>query len=366
MEVGNEMKQARIQPLADTPPTRPEPTPRVMGIVNKPGDVIGPSSTPLAIMPKVRTDPRLSRFGSLHARKEDIKEEEEKKKQESAQTVQASHQLQRFGSLYGMRNETQTAPSFQPVQSAYQAQQAKHFSLPNVHRPIRASRLAYHETADEAPTTHQQVTQTPSYTPSVIESPRDEVSTITNGSHIGQNTSANNDEDDFVVDLSSFDGSFVHRSLSRAATRNVSPPSTSYAQNGFHVPHGYKTNESNNQASTTQAMREYQQPVQQPDADIGVAVSDSSQSSEFQDASQGNWPLPSPDKGLSTYDDAEKAVRPSTIVKIVPSAPISSSSSQKSINGQLRLGDWILPESPKSTSAKGFGPTSPVRPVAAA
>lgn len=377
MEVGNEMRQSRIDPMPEKAPSHNATVPKIMGVVNKPGDIIGPSSTPLAIMPKTRIDPRLSRFGSLHARKDESKEEEEKQKAESLRTAKAAHQLQRFGSLYGIRNEAQPQASVQPpstAQSAYQAQQAKHYSMPNVHRPIRSSRLAYQETADEVPSVYRSVTIAPQR--ALSDEPRVDTEYGRESSQVNQHSTLEDDGDDFMVDLSSFDGSFVHRSLSRAATRNVSPPVTSHGRNDFRVPYATEDNVSDNveagsaqNSGSQRSPQQTQQPVQPPEANIGVALSTASRSSESSEATQSDWPLSNSNNNTFENSGAEPVQRPSTIVKIIPSIPISSSSSQKSANGQLRLGDWILPESPKTASATpnpdGLGSVKGNRSIAA-
>lgn len=386
MEVGNETKQARIEPFQETTartgtPVLTEPKPRIMGIVNKAGDVIGPSSIPLAIMPKTKTDPRLSRFGSLHARREDLKEEEEKQNLEPDASIPAPPQLQRFGSLYGVRNDAlpQNLPQAAPALTAYQAQQAKHYSMPNVHRPIRSSRLAYQEAADQTPA----VNQPEQYGPRLASSPTMDSKTDTKPSTdvVFADRSRNSDADeDFAVDLSSFDGSFVHRSLSRAATvpHDISPPTSEHARNGYQFPPTNGAVDSYYNAATTSAQiaddKQLDQTVQNGENNIGVALSTPSHSSETLAVARDDWLLPSSDLTDTMNSSAPAVQKPSTIVKIIPSNPISPSSSLKSANGQLKLGDWILPESPKAASptqnTNGVDSVSTValgkRPVAAA
>lgn len=127
MEVGRKIRQARIEP----PPSKrmstaqPPPVPAVV-IKNKAGDVIASHSTPLAIMPRTRMDPRLVRFGSLNISREERDRLLGQAEEPALESSTAQTPVKRFGSLHGRQNSDLDTLSKQSTrQSAYQVQQSR-------------------------------------------------------------------------------------------------------------------------------------------------------------------------------------------------------------------------------------------------
>lgn len=358
MEVGNTTKQARIDPMPTRPASiasAPPAAAKMVGVaINKPGDVIGPGSTPLAIMPRKRTDPRLSRFGSLHARLDDFKKDDStQEKQPKEETPAPPPQLTRFGSLYGQRNSSSTTPEPQAQaapqnQSAYQAQQVRHYSLPihNDYRPVRSSRLASYdgntttpaeELTRQLPGAFPLPTASPVFEKPLQDSPR------------SQEPEMNISDDSLpiegepVYDLSSFDGSFVDNSISRSATiAKVASP---------HIVHNVSSTSSRPQveANTSRVMAP---------APAKIDITPVSYSAEDHSGIGQAITTPTPGSAQATSNihpstsDSSNLSRPSTtVVRIIPSAPLSATSSVSSATGgPLKLGDWVLPESPRPGS----------------
>lgn len=224
MEVGNETRQARIELMKEATPSitsveRRSGSPLRGVIINKPGDIIGPASRPLAIMPKAKEAPKFVRFASLHMRKEEKEDLESKLKQERTENLAPPAQSQRFGSLYRKRNTGQSDhplasafPARGHSESAYQAQSSRlsNFSQTNGYHPLRSSSSAYE---DSVPTT-------PVREPvAAIEKPLGDSPTSSRNDIPSPITPSYSDSDPGpMVDLSSFDGSFVNKSLSRSAT----------------------------------------------------------------------------------------------------------------------------------------------------
>lgn len=391
MEVGNEMKQARIEPARESQTQRPmahpaSTQPALLGVaVNKPGDIIGPGSTPLAIMPRRKVDPRIVRFASLHRTKEDkLEEEAQQKLEDPVQNLAPPQPIQRFGSLYGTRNESQQPQiqqqQIQPQQqsnvpSAYQSQQARQQQRTNGSHPLR-----------ESYTAHQEVTL-----PQQEQAkPHDHESTESNHSiekPLGDSPSAQRSEapasplsnfsDDYdaaMVDLSSFDGSFVHSSLSRSATtvlHKASPPTTSSGMFPSRTQESFQNGENKDQAHPSEHTIAAQNTSSVPNkidttADNFENRSTQSTSSTTSDQTpyysasqlQSRPETPKLETEFPNSSVHKPAPMPTTatttIVRILPSTPVPSSSSNSPITGKgpLRLGDWVLPESP-TTSALG-------------
>ena len=347
MEVGNETKQARIEPMAQPLPTNVDHVQQMKGVaVNKPGDVIGPGSTPLAIMPRKPIDPRFSRFGSLHAKKElDKGDEASVRDSHSGQSTPATS-MTRFVSLYGIRDEAQqqaqaqVGPQASQSGSAYQTQQARHYSMPTAHRPFRSSRLAYSN--DSLPATDTEPSQQRySQASQAVEKPlRDSPIPSRN-----LTPAAVSDEDDGpAIDLSSFDGSFMFNNVPDSA---VSSPtnSTPATSNGM-----------NSGALVADVPKQLQQPHAAPQpstdyehiANIGQAISDPAPHSASVTTNGESRPgQPAPiDTNISSRKAPAMHTPSTTVVRVLPPDPVSSSSSMNSSKGPMRLGDWVLPASP--------------------
>lgn len=363
MEVGNTTKQARIQPV----PSRPASTisaplvtaaKRTGVTVTKQGDVIGPGSTPLAIMPRKRTDPRLSRFGSLHARIDDKTEDANAQEQASQENLVSTPQLSRFASLHGMRNTAQsnttdpTAQQPSPNQSAYQTQQVRHYSLPNRndYRPVRSSRLASYND-NTATTPAEELTQKlpGAFSPPLLEKPLHDSPTSQTPQEANSSEESLPSDDGPMVDLSSFDGSFVDSSLARSATigKSASPYNPVLSTNNTRPQIEANTSRVLDPAPPRSAsMASYtsdDHPV------IGQAISAPVPVLSTPTRSAvANFSRPSSRNGRPN-----STITTTTVVRIIPSAPLSNSSSTKSVNGgPMKLGDWVLPESPRVASSE--------------
>lgn len=400
----NQTKQARNERSKESIPSvvGSEPPARPIGVgVTKLGDVIGPSSTPLAIMPKSKEKPRFVRFASLHMKKEDM-EEDVKQQQDSTRNFVEPHQLQRFGSLYGRNNaqqgqqqgqqEGQNKPALQQ-QSAYPPQQRssyahqtqrqrQSFSQSNGQHPLRSSISAYENDTLSTPIPNNYGQSPSNASVDAVEKPLGDSPSSSENRLPESPGDTISDNDGMAVDLSSFDGSFVQRSLSRSATvmRNASSAQTS---NGLSSSNSTRSiNEPNigraiapPPGSTTASAPwptspngkpNFSRPLtpQQP-AKIDTSMSAKSyynssiSSSPFTGATDprsfsspyGSTPTPI-DTNIASASST-MAHKPGTIVKHLPSAHMSATSSPTSANstGPLRLGDWVLPQSQRTTSA---------------
>lgn len=368
MEVGNETKQARIEPM-NSPVSGANTAQQMKGVaVNKLGDVIGPGSVPLAIMPRTRTDPRLSRFGSLHAKIKETDEDNANAEEQMSSQNLSPPQAQRFGSLYGLREIAQQQAQQQERspsqlqgqnQGAYQAQQVRHYSLPNDYRPIRSSRLAQ-GTEDYTEITASSDDQQPIQQNSMlaVEKPLSDSPTSPQESHPVMESDATSikDDDEPVFDLSSFDGSFVHNSLSRRVTilRDHSPVNGVNGTNSTRTPI-----EANTSRALTPASNGVVSKTDTSDysSSIGQAITTPTaiRSAPAATASRSFSGSPVPtDSTLAngTHDDSQS--RRTTIVRIIPTASITTSAARKP-SDPLKLGDWVLPASPNLANANPRG-----------
>ncbi|KAJ9652649.1 hypothetical protein H2198_008129 [Neophaeococcomyces mojaviensis] len=385
MEVGNETKQARIaEPnrssvYSNTPSVAESAPARMVGVaINKPGDVIASSSMPLAIMPQPKGAPKFTRFASLHVRKED-KDENEEIKQEPVQNLPPP-QLSRFGSLYGLRDQAVISQELQPQRqshvqqmSAYQAQQARtgsfgqvngngYLSSPNSsHLSVatmrsKLSQEIYPDNGWPLPNSGQTsptngATQAPSSSRVQVMAEKGLDDTSAPSRNVAQEIISSpryempEDEDELMVDLSSFDGSFVHGSLTRSATvlRDGTPPTTSYGQkqkqvNSASPPQPTRIN--TNVPSTNSPTSAY----------TSVTLPSSAQTQPDSFTTTPSTSMASTTSLASVNGDFVARTTTTTVVRILPSsANISASASPISTTskGQLKLGDWVLPDSPK-------------------
>lgn len=417
MEVGNETKQARIEPMKESQTPRPASItqPAVPGVaINKPGDIIATGSTPLAIMPRRKVDPRISRFGSLHRTKEDREEEEAQKKSvEPVQNLVPPPTMHRFGSLHGIRNDNQqmqqqpiTAPQQASSQSAYQTQQARQQQRANGNHPLRESYTAHQEVT--IPRSGQMVAAYHEYPQAEsvpVEKPLgDSPISQRNGVPASPGSNFSDDDDAAMVDLSSFDGSFVHSSLSRSATTVMHDPTLPITSSGLFPSHNQQPlhdKEVNSQMDTSKHLPKIPDAPSAQDKSTtqienseelftrsAASTSSTSTTDEtpYYTASQRQQSPPrTPPLENELSDPSIKTtvhnptntnintnINTTTIVRILPSAPVLSSSSNSSVTGRgpLKLGDWVLPESPTTNSAlgsrKGSFQSEQLRSVAAA
>lgn len=390
MEVGNETKQARIEPVKEAPV--PQPTTQqntLMGVaVNKPGDIIASGSTPLAIMPRRKVDPRIVRFASLHRTKEDkLEAETPADEPNETQNLAPPPTLQRFGSLYGLRNENQPSQQQPPpsnLGNTYQPQQARQPQRPiNGNHPLRESYTAPQTMAPLQTDVPSRTYNDPySAEDKPLEKPLgDSPVSHQNGVPMSPRSNFSDDDDAAMVDLSSFDGSFVQHSLSRSATtiqHNASPPTTSA---------GVFASPADQPPKDESAVQEH--PPMPPKIDTSIVTSENPMdtTTTTPKPQPGQWPYhvqrdtqpqtqpqpqsqtstppsePTTSSGSSTksatiYHPASTGTpaTTTTIVRILPSTPVPASSGTASPiagKGPLRLGDWVLPESPTTSSALG-------------
>ncbi|KAK6372167.1 hypothetical protein LTR64_004082 [Lithohypha guttulata] len=363
MEVGNETKQARIEPM-NTPISGANTAQQMKGVaVNKLGDVIGPGSVPLAIMPRSRTDPRLSRFGSLHAKIKETDDDANAEEQMSSQNL-PPHQAQRFVSLYGLREIAQQQERSSSLlqgqsQGAYQAQQVRHYSLPNNYRPVKSSRLAQ-GTEDYTPITASNDDQQSIHQNSTpaVEKPLSDSPTSPKESHpvMQSDATSSKDDDEPVFDLSSVDGSFVHNSLSRRVTilRDHSPVNGVNGTNSIRTPI-----EANTSRALTPASNGVVSKIDTSDysSSIGQAITTPSaiRSAPAATASRSLSGSPVPtDSSLTNGTHGDSQTTRTTIVRIIPTASLTASVPRKP-SDPLKLGDWVLPASPNLANANARG-----------
>lgn len=402
MEVGNATKQARIEPARESTAHVPAPAPAatsepkavIVGVaVNKPGDIIASHSTPLAIMPRRRVDPRIVRFASLHRTKEEKAEDEaEQNRAEAAANLASPPTIQRFGSLYGLRNENQRQQQQQPQQSQqqqyqqyslHQQQIQQHQNMQNAYQqqqqqqpprqqqrtnsshPLRVSHHAYNEV------TLPQSEPNYSYSPiesHAVEKPLGDSPVSKRSIPASPQSNFSSEDGAEMVDLSSFDGSFNNHNLSRSGTvmRDASRPTTSHGEprdqnqtHGSNQNQTFNDNRINNQSHNQNQLNNLESATPNPSAlsDKLNTSSTSSLNSPSAQSAPSNTGVPSnnrtyrqpPPPPLNTNTNTNTT----TVVRLVPSLPIlSSSSSNPQLNGKgpMKLGDWILPESPTTQS----------------
>ena len=258
---------------------------------NRPGDVIVSSSVPLAIMPKTTEAPKFTRFSSLHAKKG-----EHLTSDKSSQSLAQPAQLSRFSSLYGLREESQQQKSLttsvtQPVLLPHSETQP---ALMNArHQPVKSSRLNFkYSPVDEAPEEHW---RSSSLYPLILE-PEDEVL-----------------------------------------------PNDSIRSLGIHYQQAQVLN-SGHQRVQNMEYSQYTgyQPVEHDEEMRNNAFGNSPRSLSSS-VSSTSTPGPINTKLANTtkiYSNPSP-----TIIRIIPSYPISSSSSLSSAKTG-KLGDWVLPEGP--------------------
>lgn len=396
MEVGSETRQARIEPVRESQRPTPEPQTAMIGVaVNKPGDIIGPSSTPLAIMPRRKIDPRVVRFASLHRTKEEkLEEEAQSIPAEPVQNLAPPQTIHRFGSLYGIRNESEQQQQKQQQsnsQSAYQSQQARQQQRTNGHHPLRESYTAHQVVTLPQPA--QQTDMYNSYSPIenyAVEKPLGD-SPNAKRAVVPASPQSNfsSDDGEAMVDLSSFDGSFVNDSISRSATvlREMSPPNTAYGlsqsqsqpqlqdlhKEQIH-PTGFLPATQSTSSLPTKIVTSVNTSGENPSTRSYPATDAYYQTSYSPINRQQPPPLPQLETNMTNSATKTTVYKPSantTIVKLIPSDQLSSSANNSPITGKgpMRLGDWVLPESPTTpalSSRKESMQSEQLRGVAAA
>lgn len=374
MAVGNETKQARIEPVKGWTPQVAPQAPALRGAtINKPGDIIGPSSTPLAIMPRRKIDPALVRFASLHRTKDDnLEEQGPPKPAEPMQNLAPAPQIQRFSSLYGLRNESQRQAQYleheqdqsasrtqQNPQSAYQAQQTRPRLRSSRKHPLRMSHNAVDDDDDDddavlANKDHPGLyrTSTPVETMAIEKPLGDSPASRRVEDPISSQSAFLDDDSGAGIDLSSFDGSFVHGSISRSATllHEPSPTNQMYDSN-ITFPTTVKSNAGATAASTLSLP-----------ARLDTSSNPSMSGSSVYSAPPTSYPSafnpdhpPRLDTNLSgsiADPTSHHKLFPSTALKFVESNPTSLSGSPTSAKGPPKIGDWVLPESSMTPSIK--------------
>jgi len=394
-EEGNQKRQSRVETARETAPsvTASEPPARLKGVaVNQLGDVIGPSSMPLAIMPKSKEKSRLVRFASLHMRDED---KEEQNQQESMPDPQPEPQMPRFASLYGLRNIAQQQeqqrqqrnayPTQQRPASMYQVQkQTQSSPSSNGRHPLRSALSAYDNGTPATPTTNIYTISSSNASQDVLEKPLGDSpsSSRSRRQESPERPISNNGEP--IVDLSSFDGSFIHGSLSRSATimgGTTTPPRTN-TSNGLHATNSTRSaNEANigrimspapgpaldrvTWSTSPKGRTNFSRPLTPQSGKINISIPWGHNATTATGASALSSADGTPSRSLSysipntpSAPDAEVGHatsatihRPGTIVRLVPSYPVMPGTATSSPgHGPMRLGDWVLPEHQKAAA----------------
>jgi len=396
MEVGDETKQARIaeptrsRTYTSTPAAAESAPTRIIGVaVNKPGDVIGPSSTPLAIMPQPQGAPKFTRFGSLHVKKEDNSEDAQAEEQPVQN--QAPPYLSRFSSLYGLREQAGITQELQPQRQLY-TQQTSSYPPRQLRRspPGQVARNGYFSSSGASQmntaATRSKLSQEvyPDNSRPLSSSGQTSFANNTfqmspppiNHSVIEESTDAapipprnpartsasihryemRGDEDEPVVDLSSFDGSFVHGSLSRSATvlKATTPPSTSHGQqeqlmqmNTSSPPRPIRID--TNVPLTTSPTSAYSSVPVSNSAPVRPETTPTPSRPQSSHKSSPTTPRSNRDRD----HDRDLVTTTTTVVTILPGSSTTYMSDPTSptpitnSKGQLKLGDWVLPEGPR-------------------